>query len=161
VSGYQTWVSSSGMIQQKQPDLCRVSRSNQNQSGCQEKFFAVRLSMKWRSEKTGDQQSLPRLAMQAPHHCPLSPIYSLSKHHLSFHGCCHSKTPQESASAKHQVSPHHRTQPETSSSDIGSACLQLFVSIGYNPANSNTIGINSICIDYVQTFSCHYLDNAA
>jgi hypothetical protein len=79
VPGYQTWISSGGPIQQKQPGLCQIRRSQQgsgqNQPGHQEKFSAVPLSMRWRSGKTPDQWSVARLVMQAPHHCPLTSIY--------------------------------------------------------------------------------------
>ena len=45
-----------------------------------------------------DQRSTAKPAMQAPCLWPLSPSYTLSKHHVSSHKCCLSKTPCESAS---------------------------------------------------------------
>ena len=58
--------------------------------------------------------------MQAHHHCPLSPIYTLSSHHWSSHESCLSKAACESGTAKHHKSlPYHMslchlTFPETS-----------------------------------------------
>lgn len=39
------------------------------------------------------QQSVARLDMQGSCHCPLNPIYTFSKHHMSSHESCLSKTP--------------------------------------------------------------------
>ena len=97
----QTQINRGGTIQQKHPSLrCWMAMSqwdNPNQSGLQE-FSAVPLSTKWRSVKTQDQWSIAKLAMQVPSDCPLSPIYLLSKHHVSSHESCLNKTPPESAS---------------------------------------------------------------
>ena len=94
----------------------QVNKSDQNQMGPQEKFSAVLFSRKWGSVKTQDLWSTARLAMEATHHCLLSPTYTLVTHHVSFHGSCLSKIPCESASARHCMSMHHITQPETSTS---------------------------------------------
>ena len=45
---------------------------------------------------------MQKRAMQVHLHCPLSPIYTLSNHHVSSLGSCLSKTPCESAS--HDIS---------------------------------------------------------
>ena len=41
-----------------------------------------------------------RLAMHVGHHCPLSSIYTHSKHHMSSHRTCLTKTSLESVLAK-------------------------------------------------------------
>jgi hypothetical protein len=54
--------------------------------------------------------------MQAGHHCPLSPIYTPTKHHVFSYGSCLSKIPHESVLAKLHVSLYQLTHPETSTS---------------------------------------------
>ena len=65
-----------------------ISRRNQDYQVHQEKFFALPLSKKQWSLKTGDQEAFfAELAMQAsPPHSLLSPIYTPSKHHVSSMG---------------------------------------------------------------------------
>lgn len=50
-----------------------------------------------------------RNASQAHLQCLLSPIFPLSKHHVSSPGSCLSKIPYESASARHHVRLYHLT----------------------------------------------------
>lgn len=86
------------------PLLMSSSWDDQNQPGCQEKFSATPLSRKQRSAKSQGQRSVGKLAMQAHHHCLLSPFYTLSKITCP---------PMGPASAKHHMSlPHHMTQPK-------------------------------------------------
>jgi len=70
--------------------LAWANRKDKGQQEHQEKFSAVPLSLKQRSAKTQDQQALYsklyRQAQPSLCHCPLSPIYTPSKHHVSSMG---------------------------------------------------------------------------
>ena len=112
VSGYQTQISSSDTSQQKQPGLCQISRSQQEQPEpsrtlevlChaslnkvkpQDEGSIARLAVQvphhcWvllylchASLNKVKQGSIARLAVKVPHHCLLGPAYTLSKHHVS------------------------------------------------------------------------------
>jgi hypothetical protein len=92
------------MTQQKQPGLCQIdNRSDLDQQGCQEKFSAMPLSMKWRSvKKMWDELKVAKLAMQASCHCLWSRIYTLSSHQSCLTTwVCLIKTPHESISWHH------------------------------------------------------------
>lgn len=56
--------------------------------------------------KMWDQHGVAKLAVQACCHCLLSPIYTFSKHPVSSHGACLSKTQCEPVLAQHHVSLH-------------------------------------------------------
>jgi hypothetical protein len=88
-----------------------VSRRDQDQPEYFEKFSAIPLSTKWRSAKMSSHWSTTQLAMQAYHRCLLSPIYTLSQHHLSSHQSYFSKTSHESVSAKRYITWHHQKFP--------------------------------------------------
>jgi len=60
-----------------------------------------------KKSKDATHQNVAKVAMQGRLHGPLSPIYTLSKLHMSFHGSCFSKRPQMLASVKYHVSLHH------------------------------------------------------
>lgn len=99
MSGYQIWIISGGPTRQKQPSLSQISISQQEQpgpAGAPEVLCASLNEVKI----SRDQQSL-----QARSHCPLDPIYTPSKHHVSSNGFCFStwvclsKTPHETVSA--------------------------------------------------------------
>ena len=112
VSGYQTQISSCGTNQQKPPGL-RWNPSGWEQPGParmpREVLWSAFLTNQ-RSAKTWDQGSVAKLTKQAPHHCLLSPMYTLSKNHVSSNGSCLSKTPCESAS--HDISRNFHFIPQ-------------------------------------------------
>ena len=90
---HQTWISSSGLIQQKpqgSTELAWVTRSGKDQSEYHKKFFGVFLSMKWRPAKTSKMLQGVSNARQSSHSL-WGYIYILSKP-VPFH---------MSASAKH------------------------------------------------------------
>jgi hypothetical protein len=98
-------ISSGGKIQQQQTGLYR---SNQNQLLHQEKFSALPLLRSKDQQRHETPQRVVKVAMQACCHCPLRPVYTLSKHDVSSHSL---------ASTKCHVSLHHLTCPETSISN--------------------------------------------
>lgn len=119
----QTLTSSGNIIQQKplghhQIELARVSGSDQDQPGMPGEVLCC-VSLNDSKLKEYSKPTKKELAMQMSCHCPLSPTYTLSKHPVSSQGPCLSKTPHESAPAKHHVSLHRMTYPETSTSLYG------------------------------------------
>jgi hypothetical protein len=124
-----------GLHQIESAGVSESHQDHQRHQDHQEKFSAVPLLTKWRSVKKmmWYQRSIVKLAMQACNHCPLSPIYTPSKHHIS-HGSCLRKTPRESASAKLHVSLYQPTNPETSTSLCQSAWI---LGCGKNPLENH------------------------
>lgn len=104
---------------------CQISTNQWHWSGpaelsrdpCHTSLNEVGISKNTRM-KIQDQRSIIKLVMQAHCHCPLSPIYILSKQYISSHGSCLSKTTAESVRAKHLMNLHHLTYPETSTSEV-------------------------------------------
>jgi len=68
------------------------------------------VSLSNKNEAQGKHEANEELTMPESHHYPLSPMYTLSKHHEFSHGSCLSQTPR--------VRLHLMTQPETSTSNI-------------------------------------------
>ena len=103
--------------------LAGVHRRDKDLLGLLENFSAVPLfkkkkekqkNKKQRSAKTKmwDQWNIAKLAMQACLPCPLSPVYTLSKQHMSSHVL--RKPPPESVVSKHYMNLYHMIPPETS-----------------------------------------------
>lgn len=90
--------------------------------------------------KMWDQHGVAKLAVQACSHCLLSSIYTFSKHLMSSHGSCLSKTQCESVLAKHHVSLYHMTYPKTSTWENYS---RLVAVIGNNDRNHEELQIIS------------------
>ena len=115
-SGYQTWIGSNDMIQQKQPGLRWIAVNQWEWPELAGTPGKVHCCASFNEVKMHYQQSIARLAIQGWLHCLLSPIYTLSKHHLSSHRSCLSKTQCESATVRHHLHLYHMTQPETCTS---------------------------------------------
>ena len=91
------------MTQQKEPGPSRLSRSNQDQQGHQEKFSVMPLSMKWRLAKTKTMKHC-KASYASPCYCPLSPIYIPPNITCPPMGLGLSKTPHKSLLAKLHMS---------------------------------------------------------
>ena len=111
-------VSQSSRNSQASNELARIRESDQDQPRGQEKFSAVPLSMKWRFREDDDKDWRPTkpckhmatvywvlLIVSPDTMCPPMGLASAKQ------------TPHESVLAKHHVSLHHMTRPETSTSD--------------------------------------------
>ena len=99
VSGYQTWISRRGTIQQKLLGF-QISMDQWEWLGSSRTPGKVLCYPSLNEAKINEdlRLSVAKLATQAHCHCLLSSIYTLSKHHISSHESCLSKTTRESAS---------------------------------------------------------------
>lgn len=98
-------------FQQKQPGSCHISTSQWKQTepaGTPVEVFCIAFVNKVNISKDSRPMKVARLPIQAFHHYPLNPTYTVSKHHVYSHRFCLTKVPHISTSYEPARNLHFR-----------------------------------------------------
>jgi hypothetical protein len=120
-------------------------------TSCNARSSLLCLSMKWKRLET---MKHCKNSYVSTSHCLLSPTYTLSKHHMSSHGSCLSKTLHESASTK--TLPHVPVSHNTTKNFPLSSCSWLLICVSVSSEPRLVISLEPVLVGFWELDSINW-----